>query len=125
MYSNFADPAEKYPRLNMFSDCTTYCSQVKKFSGFPFPSMDVTFRTLPGLNFSRPEKVWISDILTGEGNVAYFFTVYMIARKSSLLHLGHVAVVKQLLKFGSQLFLLLLLCLLHKGVHGFLKGTVE
>jgi hypothetical protein len=50
----------------------------KKFSGFPVPSRDVTYQTLPGqeLLIIPWRESWVSDILAGNGKTAnLFFTV--------------------------------------------------
>ncbi len=61
----------------------TVCT-VKKVSGFPVPSRDVTYQTLPGreiLLLFPPGESLVSDILPGDGKTANLFLqcVYCIS----------------------------------------------
>ncbi len=63
----------------IFFTLTAPIYTVKKVSGFPVPSRDVTDQTLPGwelLNYSRPGRVWSVTSRLETGKPLTFCTVY-------------------------------------------------
>jgi hypothetical protein len=52
----------------------------KKVGGFPVPSGDVTYQTLPGgeyFDYSRPGESLVSDVPAGEGKITdLFYSVF-------------------------------------------------
>ncbi len=55
---------------------------VKKVSGFPVPSRDVTNQSLPGrelFNYSPPGRVWLVTFLLGTGKPLTFFYSVLVA----------------------------------------------
>jgi hypothetical protein len=64
MRYNFAEVVQHtlLDPIRFITTCNSCINTVKKVSGFPVPSRDVTFQTLPGreqFNYSRPGPVVI------------------------------------------------------------------